>query len=162
MTFQARSQQTALRTIHSIAAILGACFIVWATVSATILAMGAGQRMHLLDLDLYGRIETGSLICLLFFGLPVQFGLQRAGLNHWWIYSAAGAVFGGLIGLSIDYVIMNYDSEGFEDAPFVLDSFATTCIGGGALLGAAHAWVAWLIRRPDRDNVAVPKAIKTA
>jgi len=162
MTLQDKSRQTALRTIHSIAAILGACLVVWGVVCVIALAMTIGQPVHQLDLDLYGRTETGSLVFLLVFGLPIQFGLQRAGLNHWWIYVILGAGFGALIGTALNYVIMNYDSEGFDDGPFVFDSFAAACIAGGALLGAAHTWVAWLIRRPDRDNAALAKAIKTA
>ena len=153
----------ALKTLHSIVSVFGACFVIWSVVSLTVLMTASILRKPLLDLDLYGRIESGCLFFLLFFGLPFQFALQRLRMNQWWIYVVLGAGFGALAGTSLDYVIMNYDVE-IEafDAPFEFDSFAALCVTGGALLGAAHSWAAWLIRRPDRDTSALQRAIKTA
>lgn len=161
MKLQQKPRHVALKTLHSVVAVFGACFIVWGVVALTVLATAVVVHKTPLNLDLYGRIESGCLFCLLLFGLPLQFGLQRLGINQWWIYILLGAGFGALVGISLDYVIMNYDAENEGvDAPFEFDSFAAICLAGGTLLGAAHTWVAWLIRRPDRDTVPSPQGHK--
>jgi len=93
----------------------------------------------------------GSLLVLVF-SLPCGF-VAHASLYalKWravWLYGIAGAISATLYVATTNFD--NFAEIGWDNLASTVPA-ATIC-----------AVIAWLIRRPDRDNVAVPKAIKTA
>lgn len=115
-----------------------------------------------IDLDLFGRLEIGCAIVLLVLGLPIQFLLQRFKLNGPWITIVLGCIFGTVLGVISGYGINIRDMAPADYPPFDFNPLTNAYFVVGALFGTAHTWVAWLIRRPDRDTVALPPATKTA
>jgi len=117
-----------------------------------------------------GPIEWGSIFILPFYalaygvsvgagamivgGIPAHLILKRLGLRAVWVYALAGVLVGVATPFAVFAAVSAMTGGGYTAQQVGNDAIRTLPLS--AWLGLCTSLVAWLIRRPDRDEPNPP------